>query len=88
MAAPSAKAAGRARKRLACLAHLDLLWSSTRLEQRKGRSQRIGQANDTVQIYNLRYEDSVEDRLHQLLSDRLHDIYNLFVQIPDVIEDA
>lgn len=75
-------------QRLARLINLDLPWNPTRLEQRKGRIQRIGQLHDTVQIYNMRYHDSVEDRVHQLLSDRLHDIYTLFGQIPDVLEDV
>ena len=30
----------------------------------------------------------MEDRVHELLSGRLQDIYNLFGQIPDVLEDA
>jgi len=75
-------------QRLATLINLDLPWNPTRLEQRKGRIQRIGQMNDTVKIYNLRYKDSVEDRVHELLSSRLQDIYSLFGQIPDVLEDA
>lgn len=36
----------------------------------------------------MRYKDSVEDRVHELLSDRLENIYNLFGQIPDVLEDV
>ena len=36
----------------------------------------------------MRYKNSVEDRVHELLSNRLKDIYNLFGQIPDVLEDA
>ena len=75
-------------QRLACLINLDLPWNPTRLEQRKGRIQRIGQIHDTVQVYNLRYKDSVEDRVHELLSSRLQNMYNLFGQIPDVLEDA
>jgi len=75
-------------QRLGTLINLDLPWNPTRLEQRKGRIQRIGQLNDTVWIYNMRYVGSVEDRVHQLLSTRLQDIYNLFGQIPDVLEDA
>lgn len=75
-------------QRLATLINLDLPWNPTRLEQRKGRIQRIGQIHDSVKIYNLRYKDSVEDRVHQLLSSRLQDIYALFGQIPDVLEDA
>jgi hypothetical protein len=75
-------------QRLGCLINLDLPWNPTRLEQRKGRIQRMGQIRDTVNIYNMRYKDSVEDRVHQLLSDRLENIYNLFGQIPDVLEDV
>ncbi|MDF1536642.1 MAG: helicase-related protein [bacterium] len=75
-------------QRLATLINLDLPWNPTRLEQRKGRIQRIGQVHDKVYVYNMRYKDSVEDRVHQLLSDRLKDIYNLFGQLPDVLEDA
>ncbi|MBN1666916.1 MAG: hypothetical protein JW862_07495 [Anaerolineales bacterium] len=75
-------------QRLSALINLDLPWNPTRLEQRKGRIQRIGQLSDTVLIYNLRYKDSVEDRVHELLSTRLKNIYTLFGQIPDVLEDA
>ena len=75
-------------QRLATLINLDLPWNPTRLEQRKGRIQRIGQVHDTVYVYNLRYKDSVEDRVHELLSGRLQGIYQLFGQIPDVLEDA
>jgi superfamily II DNA/RNA helicase len=75
-------------QRLSTLINLDLPWNPTRLEQRKGRIQRIGQIHDRVFIYNLRYKDSVEDRVHDLLSDRLQDIYNLFGQIPDILEDV
>jgi superfamily II DNA or RNA helicase len=75
-------------QRLGTLINLDLPWNPTRLEQRKGRIQRIGQLNDTVQIYNMRYVNSVEDRVHHLLSQRLKDIFGLFGQLPDVLEDA
>jgi len=75
-------------QRLGTLVNLDLPWNPTRLEQRKGRIQRIGQIRDEVYVYNMRYRGSVEDRVHELLSDRLEDIYNLFGQIPDVLEDV
>ncbi|PJE79051.1 RNA polymerase-associated protein RapA [invertebrate metagenome] len=75
-------------QRLGTLINLDLPWNPTRLEQRKGRIQRIGQIRDTVRILNMRYRDSVEDRVHELLSDRLEDIHGLFGQIPDVLEDV
>ena len=73
---------------LGMLINLDLPWNPTRLEQRKGRIQRIGQINDTVHVFNMRYKDSVEDRVHQLLSERLKSITDVFGQLPDVLEDV
>lgn len=73
---------------LSTLINLDLPWNPTRLEQRKGRIQRIGQISDSVSIYNLRYKDSVEDKVHKVLSQRLNDIYDMFGQIPDTLEDV
>lgn len=73
---------------LSTLINLDLPWNPTRLEQRKGRIQRIGQLSDSVLIYNLRYKGSVEDKVHKVLSQRLNDIYDMFGQIPDTLEDV
>ncbi len=75
-------------QRLGTLINLDLPWNQSRLEQRKGRIQRIGQLRDTVDVYNMRYAGSVEDRVHELLSERLENIANLFGQIPDILEDV
>ena len=75
-------------QRLGTLINLDLPWNPSRLEQRKGRIQRIGQFRDTVDIYNMRYAGSVEDRVHDLLSERLENIATLFGQLPDVLEDV
>jgi len=75
-------------QRLGTLINIDLPWNPTRLEQRKGRIQRIGQARSEVWIANLRYRDSVEDRVHQVLADRLEAIHGLFGQIPDTLEDV
>lgn len=75
-------------QRLSSLINLDLPWNPTRLEQRKGRIQRIGQLSDTIFVYNMRYLGSVEDRVHQLLSSRLANIFTLFGQLPDVLEDV
>ncbi|MDR1642520.1 MAG: phospholipase D-like domain-containing protein [Clostridiales bacterium] len=73
---------------LGTLINIDLPWNPTRLEQRKGRIQRIGQLADKIYIYNMRYKDSVEDNVHIKLSKRLKDIHALFGQIPDVLEDV
>ena len=75
-------------QRLGTLINLDFPWNPTRLEQRKGRIQRIGQVRDVVNIYNIRYKDSVEDRVHQLLSNRLESIHRMFCQPPDALEDV
>jgi len=73
---------------LGTLINIDLPWNPTKLEQRKGRIQRIGQKRESVKILNLRYKDSVEDRVHQVLAGRQQEIYRLFGQIPDVLEDV
>jgi superfamily II DNA/RNA helicase len=75
-------------QKVGSLINLDLPWNPTRLEQRKGRIQRIGQLRDEVWLYNMRYRGSVEDRVHQLLSARLQAISSLFGQVPDTLEDV
>lgn len=73
---------------LSTLINLDLPWNPTRLEQRKGRIQRIGQVAQKIKIFNMRYKDSVEDKVHNVLSDRLKNIKDMFGQIPDTLEDV
>ena len=75
-------------QRLGSLINLDLPWNPSRLEQRKGRIQRIGQVRPEIDVYNMRYSGSVEDRVHELLSERLQDISRLFGQLPDTLEDV
>lgn len=75
-------------QKLGTLINIDLPWNPTKLEQRKGRIQRIGQVRNEVWIANLRYRDSVEDRVHQVLAERLEAIHGLFGQIPDTLEDV
>jgi len=72
---------------LGTLVNLDLPWNPAKLEQRKGRIQRIGQARDTVDILNLRYFDSVEDRVFDALSSRFQNLWDMFGQFPDALED-
>ena len=75
-------------QRLGTLINLDLPWNPSRLEQRKGRIQRIGQPRSEVGVYNMRYANSVEDRVRRLLSERLENISRLFGQLPDTLEDV
>jgi superfamily II DNA or RNA helicase len=73
---------------LGTLINIDLPWNPTRLEQRKGRIQRIGQAKEVIRVLNLRYKDSVEENVHEALSDRLEQIHNLFGQVPDILKNV
>ena len=73
---------------LSTLINLDLPWNPTRLEQRKGRIQRIGQISSKILIYNMRYKDSVEDKVHKKLSERLKSIHDIFGHLPEVLEDV
>ncbi len=73
---------------LSTLINLDLPWNPTRLEQRKGRIQRIGQRSKKILINNMRYKNSVEDKVHTKLSERLKNIHDIFGQIPEVLEDV
>lgn len=41
-----------------------------------------------VRVHNMRYAASVEDRVHEMLSERLRGVHELFGQIPDVLEDV
>jgi len=36
----------------------------------------------------MRYRGSVEDRVHELLADRLENIHDGFAQVPDTLEDV
>jgi hypothetical protein len=51
----------------------DLPWNPMAVEQRIGRIHRYGQ-QDTVQVYNLIAEDTVEERIYNLLEEKLKEI--------------
>jgi SNF2 family DNA or RNA helicase len=74
-------------QRLGSQINVDLPWNPSRLEQRKGRVQRIGQLRDTVHIVNMRYAGTVEDDVYSALSDRFSDIFAVLGQLPDSFED-
>lgn len=74
-------------QRLGAQVNIDMPWNPSRLEQRKGRVQRIGQARDDVHILNLRYAGTVEDQVYAALSSRFGDIFAVLGQLPDSFED-
>ena len=55
------------------LFNYDLPWNPMALEQRIGRIHRYGQT-DTVQVYNLVAEDTVEEKIYELLEAKLQEI--------------
>jgi Helicase conserved C-terminal domain len=74
-------------QRLGAQVNVDLPWNPSRLEQRKRRIQRIGQARDDVHILSLRYAGTVEDEVYATLSNRFGDIFSVLGQLPDGFED-
>ncbi len=72
---------------LGTLINLDLPWNPSRLEQRIGRIKRIGQRRDSVDVLNMVYSGTRDEVVYERLSSRMRDRFDLFGQLPDVIED-
>lgn len=72
---------------LGTLINVDLPWNPSRLEQRLGRIKRFGQARRSVDMLNLVYHDTQDERVYQVLSRRMKDRYDIFGGLPDTIED-
>lgn len=72
---------------LGTLINVDLPWNPSRLEQRIGRIKRIGQIRPTVDMLNLVYQGTRDEKVYERLSQRMKDRYDLFGGLPDVIED-
>jgi len=72
---------------LGTLINVDLPWNPARLEQRLGRIKRFGQARRSVDMLNLVYHDTQDEKVYQVLSRRMKDRYDIFGGLPDTIED-
>ncbi len=72
---------------LGTLINVDLPWNPSRLEQRIGRIKRFGQTRDRVDMLNLVYADTRDERVYRVLSQRMKDRYDLFGSLPDTIDD-
>ncbi|MEW5799667.1 MAG: helicase-related protein [Bacteroidota bacterium] len=68
------------------LFNYDLPWNPMALEQRIGRIHRYGQT-DTVQVYNLVAEDTVEEKIYQLLESKLEEIARQIGKIDPVTHE-
>ena len=70
------------------LINVDVPWTPARLEQRIGRVARLGQKAESVEIVNIWYPNSVEQRMYSRISQRLRD-YNVAVgEFPEVVADS
>ncbi len=74
-----------------CMVNFDLPWNPSRLEQRIGRIDRIGQHYNSV-IFNFRLTDTIEDRVREILEEKLELIKEQFgedkyADVLDVLED-
>lgn len=54
------------------LINYDLPWNPARIEQRIGRIDRIGQEESKILIWNFVYADTVDDRVYEMLDQRLN----------------
>jgi ERCC4-related helicase len=72
---------------LGTLINVDLPWNPSRLEQRLGRIKRFGQARRSVDMLNLVYHQTQDEKVYQVLSRRMKDRYDIFGGLPDTIED-
>jgi superfamily II DNA or RNA helicase len=72
---------------LGTLINVDLPWNPSRLEHRLGRIKRFGQTRRTVNMLNLVYHETQDEKIYRVLSRRMKDRYDIFGGLPDTIED-
>lgn len=73
---------------LGTLINVDLPWNPSRLEQRIGRIKRYGQQRREVDMANLVYAGTIDEKVYQRLSERMQDRYDILGSLPDTIEDG
>lgn len=72
---------------LGTLINIDLPWNPSRLEQRLGRIKRFGQARKMVDMLNLVYHETRDEKVYKVISRRLKDKFDIFGGLPDIIDD-
>ena len=83
MVATDAACEGLNLQTLGTLINVDLPWNPTRLEQRLGRIKRFGQRRASVDMLNLVFEQTVDEKIYDKLSERMRDRYDLFGSLPE-----
>ncbi|WP_291321133.1 phospholipase D-like domain-containing anti-phage protein [Desulfonatronospira sp.] len=87
MVATDAACEGLNLQRLGTLINVDLPWNPTRLEQRIGRIKRFGQVRASVDMLNLVYKDTLDEKIYARLSERMKDRFDILGSLPDTIVD-
>ena len=72
---------------LGTMINVDLPWNPSRLEQRLGRIKRFGQRRASVDMLNLVYHGTQDEKIYEVLSQRMKDRYDIFGSLPDTIDD-
>ena len=72
---------------LGTIINVDLPWNPSRLEQRLGRIKRFGQRRHSVDMLNLVYRGTQDEKVYEVLSRRMKDRYDIFGSLPDTIDD-
>lgn len=67
-----------------CVVNFDMPWNPSRIEQRIGRIDRIGQKSPKIFILNLLYANTIDELVYERLLDRL----NIFRQALGLCEDV
>ena len=67
--------------------NVDLPWNPSRLEQRLGRIKRLGQRRRDVDMLNLVYHDTQDEKVYAAISQRMRERYDIFGSLPDTIDD-
>jgi len=68
------------------LVNYDLHWNPMKIEQRIGRIDRIGQKKDTVSIYNFHVVGSIDERVRDVMGDKLRLVSGSFADVSSIIE--
>ncbi|MAO03348.1 MAG: DEAD/DEAH box helicase [Citromicrobium sp.] len=71
---------------LGTLINVDLPWNPSKLEQRIGRIKRFGQTRERVDMANLTYVGTVDEKVYRVLSERLKTTHDLLGTMPETID--
>ncbi len=87
MVATDAACEGLNLQTLGAMINIDLPWNPAKLEQRLGRIRRFGQRRKTVDMLNLVYMNTSDEKVYNKISRRMQDRYAVFGSLPDTIDE-